>query len=46
MCSPLGKGYMKFFRVGVRQGGQRSPHNKVTFEQRLEGREGANHGGI
>lgn len=39
-----GKEDMKFFRVEVTDGGQRSPLDKLIFEQRLEGREGARHG--
>ena len=41
-----GKGDVKFFRVGVREGDQRSLLEKAIFEPRLEGREGARHGDI
>lgn len=37
-----GKGGMKFSRVGVREDGQRSPHDTVIFEQKPgEGKEQA-----
>lgn len=39
-----GKGAMKFFRMRIRKGGQRSPLDKVIFEQRLKRKEGARHG--
>lgn len=37
---------MKFFRVGIRESGQRSLIDKVIFEQSLKGREVAIYGDI